>query len=213
MVPGFNLSEIDFLLKKFKVKVKGILHIGAHECEELDLYNNYVTIDNILWIEALPYLVEQNLKKNPNLRIINAVISDTDGVNIKFNITNNVKSSSMLNLKYHKEIHPNVEVIDTIELKSKTLKTLYKENNVKDDDNNFLVLDVQGAELLVLKGMGDILNNIDALYVEVNEKELYDGCCTLTELDNFLFNLNYDRKYLMTLNGYGNAFYLKNNLI
>jgi FkbM family methyltransferase len=211
MIPGFNLSEIDFLLKKFKVEIKGILHVGAHECEELDLYSKYTNINNIIWVEALPYLVEQNLKKNPNLKIINAVVSNTDGQMVDFNITNNIKSSSMLDLKYHKEIHPNVEITDTITLKSKTIQKLYLENNIKKDDNNFLVLDIQGAELLALKGMGDILDNIEAIYIEVNEKELYEGCCTLTELDNFLFDLNYDRKYLMTLNGYGNAFYLKNN--
>jgi FkbM family methyltransferase len=211
MIPGFNLSEIDFLLKKFNLKVKGILHVGAHECEELETYTNYVNIDRILWIEALPHVVEQNLNKNPQLKIINAVVSDKDGVNIKFNITNNVKSSSMLNLKYHKEIHPNVSIVETIELKSKTIKTLYKENNIQKDNNNFLVLDVQGAELMVLKGMKDILNSIDFIYIEVNEKELYEGCCTLKELDRFLSNKKYDRKYLMTLNGYGNAFYIKTN--
>jgi FkbM family methyltransferase len=200
-------DEISFLLKKFNVNVKGILHIGAHECEEADMYSEFT--NNVIWVEALPDLVEKNLTKNPKLNIINAVVSDKDDQVIEFNITNNVKSSSMLNLKYHKEIHPNVSIVDKITLKSKTVQTLYKENNIKNEDNNFLVLDIQGAELLALKGMGSILNNIDAIYIEVNEKELYEGCCTLNELDEFLFKLGFDRKYLMLLNSYGNAFYLK----
>jgi FkbM family methyltransferase len=201
--------EISFLLNKFNVKVRGILHVGAHECEELEEYLKFTNINNIIWVEALPHLVEKNLTKNPNLKIISAVVSDKDGQEIQFNITNNVKSSSILNLKYHKEIHPNVTVVDKVFLKSKRILTLYEENSIKKEDNNFLVLDIQGAELLALKGMGDVLDNIEAIYIEVNEKELYEGCCTLNELDSFLSNLGYDRKYLMLLNGYGNAFYLK----
>jgi FkbM family methyltransferase len=202
-------NEVSFLLKKFKVDIKGIFHVGAHECEE---YPNYLEFTpNIIWIEALSSLIEKSLSKNPELNIINAVVSDHDGQTVQFNIMNNTKCSSMLDLSYHKEIHPEVVIEKQITLKTKTIQTIYHENNISEADYNFLVMDIQGAELLALKGMGSILNHIDAIYIEVNEKELYEGGCTLNELDNFLFNLDYDRKYLMTLNGYGNAFYLKNN--
>lgn len=63
--------------------------------------------------------------------------------------------------------------------------------------------------LLALKGMGRILNNVNAILTEVSEKPLYEGGCVLEDLDTFLFDLGYDRKYLMLLNNYGNAPYLK----
>jgi hypothetical protein len=50
---------------------------------------------------------------------------------------------------------------------------------------------------------------MDAIYIEATEKPLYEGGCVLEDLDKFLFNLGYNRKYLMLLNSYGNAFYLK----
>ena len=39
---------------------KGVLHIGAHICEEKQLYNyNGINDDNILWIEANNDLINQ----------------------------------------------------------------------------------------------------------------------------------------------------------
>ncbi len=205
----FYGENIDELFSFFKVNVKGILHVGAHKCEELETYLKYTTVDKILWIEAIESLIKQNLKINPLLNIINAVISDEDGKDIEFKITNLTNCSSILDLKYHKEIHPEVEIVETISMKTKTIQTLYKENNINPTEYNTLIMDIQGAELLALKGMGDILNNIDIIYVEVNEKELYEGCCKLEDLDTFLLDLEFEKKYLTLLNGYGNAFYLK----
>jgi len=206
----FYGENIDELFTFFKVNVEGILHIGAHKCEELETYLKYTTIDKILWVEAIDSLIKENLEKNSNLKIINAVISNEDGKDIEFKITNLTNCSSILDLKYHKEIHPSIEVVETTKMQTKTIQTLYKENNIPFSEYNTLVMDIQGAELLALKGMGDILNNIDIIYIEVNEKELYEGCCTLDNLHEYLINFNFERKYLVLLNGYGNAFYLKN---
>jgi FkbM family methyltransferase len=200
-------DEISFLLKKFKTNVKGILHVGAHKCEEYPIYSEFT--DNILWIEAHPDLVKENLSKYPELNIFNTVVSDKDDQIVNFNITNNTKCSSLLDFDYHKEIHPEIVIEKQITLKTKTIQTLYKENNIDKTEYNILVMDIQGAELLALKGMGDIINNMDAIYIEATEKPLYEGGCVLEDLDKFLFNLGYNRKYLMLLNSYGNAFYLK----
>jgi FkbM family methyltransferase len=202
--PGEAASE---LLELFKIKVKGILHVGAHQCEELPTYLKFT--NNILWIEAMQDLIEENLKYNPELKIINAVVSDEDEKVVEFNVANNLRSSSILNLGYHKEIHPEVKMVKKLTLTTKTIQTLYKENNIKDSDYNVLVMDIQGAELPALKGMKNILNNFEAIHVEVNEKELYEGCSKLNDLNDFLLNLGFERKYLTLLNGYGNAFYLK----
>jgi FkbM family methyltransferase len=206
----FYGENIDELFSFFKVNVNGILHIGAHKCEELETYLKYTTVDKILWIEAIESLIKQNLEINSSLKIINAVVSNEDGKDIEFKIANLTNCSSILDLKYHKEIHPEVEMIKTISIQTTTIQTLYKQNNISPSEYNTLVMDIQGAELLALEGMGDVLNNIDNIYVEVNEKELYEGCCNLDTLNNFLINLDFERKYLTILNGYGNAFYIKN---
>jgi len=206
---NFYGENIDELFIFFKVNVKGILHIGAHKCEELETYLKYTTTDKILWVEAIESLIKQNLEKNSNLKILNAVVSNEDDKDIEFKITNLTNCSSILDLKYHKEIHPSIEVVEIIKMKTTTIQTLYKENNINPLDYNTLVMDIQGAELLALEGMGNDLNNIDTIYIEVNEKELYEGCCDLNSLYKYLINFGFERKYITLLNGYGNAFYLK----
>ena len=144
--PGETIND---LVNFFKVPIKGILHVGAHKCEELNAYLKYVSIDKILWVEAFPDLVKENLQKNPDLQILNEVVGDEDGKDIEFKITNNTLSSSILDLAYHKEIHPHVVVTDILKLKTKKLKTLLSERNL-GEQYNLLILDIQGAELLAL---------------------------------------------------------------
>ena len=71
----FYGENIDELFSFFKVNVKGILHIGAHKCEELETYLKYVNTDKILWVEAIESLIKQNLEKNPDLK--NGLINGT----------------------------------------------------------------------------------------------------------------------------------------
>jgi FkbM family methyltransferase len=199
---------IDNLINFFKLNVKGILHVGAHKCEELDVYLKYTDSNSIYWIEAIEYLVKQNLDNIPNLNIINEVIGDKDGVEVEFKITNNTLSSSILELGEHKDLHPNVIVTDVLKLKTKTLETIFNENSLHGKFNT-LVLDLQGAEMLALKGLKDIINEFDIIYTEVNEKEIYKECCILEDLDLYLNQYNFERKYLNTLNNYGNALYIR----
>lgn len=205
---NYSGETIDSLIPFFKLNVKGILHVGAHKCEEQDVYLKYTSNENIYWVEAIDYLVEENLKSNPELNLINECIGDIDGKEVTFKISNNTLSSSMLELGEHKNLHPNVSFVKVLDKKTKTLKTILEENKI-ENKFNLLVLDLQGAELLALKGLGDLLNNFDFIYTEVNEKEIYLDCVLLKDLDIYLSNLSFDRKYLNTLNSYGNALYIK----
>jgi len=205
---NYSGETIDSLIPFFKLNVKGILHVGAHKCEEQDVYLKYTSNENIYWVEAIDYLVEENLKSKPELNLINECIGDVDGKEVTFKISNNTLSSSMLELGEHKNLHPNVSFVKVLDKKTKTLKTILEENKI-ENKFNLLVLDLQGAELLALKGLGDLLDNFDFIYTEVNEKEIYLDCVLLKDLDIYLSNLGFDRKYLNTLNSYGNALYIK----
>jgi len=85
------LIPLDFLLKKYNINIKGILHVGAHECEELPEYEKLVPRNKILWIEAMPHKVQECKNRIPNLLIENVVASDTVE-RVKFNVSNNGQS-------------------------------------------------------------------------------------------------------------------------
>ena len=210
---------IDIFQLKFIKDVNGIIHIGAHDCEERIKYLSRfseVTDDDIIWIDALKHKVEEMQSKNSSIRIYNECIGDKDDESVIFKVTNNFQSSSFLSLKEHLIEHPDIHEIAQIEMKTKTLKTFYDENNLKYDKYNFMALDIQGAELLALKGASEILNTVDYIYIEVNTKELYESCALLPEIDEYLSTFGFSRdNILMTEHGWGDAFYTKHihNLI
>ena len=117
-------------------------------------------------------------------------------------------------LKTHLKEHPNVVVVSEEQRITKTIESLYNENKVPVDFANFANLDIQGAELLALQGMGDrILEHLDYIYTEVNEKELYENCALLPDLDAFLKKKGFDRRMIrMTPHGWGDALYVRKAL-
>ena len=84
---------------------------------------------------------------------------------VKFNVSNNGQSSSILELGLHKQFHPHVHYVSSFESKTKLLKDIICNYNI---EYNFLNLDIQGAELKALKGMEEYLNKFDYIYIEVN---------------------------------------------
>lgn len=73
------LIPLTTLISKFKIKVNNILHIGAHLCEEKLNYNEAgISDEQITWIEADNELFEKNLEQYPNIKIIQALISNEE---------------------------------------------------------------------------------------------------------------------------------------
>ena len=63
-------------------------------------------------------------------------------------------------------------MIDTIELKSITIDTFVKNNNIDIKNYNHWVIDIQGAELLALKGAKESLKKCNSILIGVSEKYL-----------------------------------------
>jgi FkbM family methyltransferase len=207
-----SLEEIKniFLLKN--ITCNGCLHIGAHECEEMDLYNKLdIPKENIIWIDAVPFKVEEALNKGiPN--VYNAVITDKDDEKISFNLSNNVQSSSILEFGTHAIEHPHVSYIGKLQLNSVTIDTFFERNNLDASKYDLWNFDIQGAELLALKGAINSIKFAKAIYLEVNEKELYKNCGLISEIDTFLLKYNFKRVATkFTCHGWGDALYILND--
>jgi FkbM family methyltransferase len=202
---------IHKILSDLNIKITGAFHIGAHDCEEIFFYKNLnLTCQDIIWVDALDFKVIQCKERGiPN--VYNAVISDKDDENIIFHISNNIQSSSMLDLHTHSIEHPDVVYIYEFKTKTISINSFFEKNNI---DNvikyNFWNFDIQGAELLALKGADKYIKNVDAIYLEVNEKELYKNCGLIHEIDAFLSNYGFKREItVMTPHGWGDALYVK----
>lgn len=209
------LISLKKLCSDYNFIPKGVLHIGAHQAEELPLYMS-LGIEKVIWIEACPEIfktLKQIVSEFPKQKAYNYLISNVDGQEHNFYITNNGQSSSLLELGKHKTFHPEIHVTNVVVLKSKKGDTFIEDNKINMGDYNFLNLDIQGAELLALQGLKNNLEFIDYIYTEINTGEVYKNCAKVYEIDEFLKKYGFERvETSMTSWEWGDAFYIKENL-
>ena len=203
------LIKLNALVEKYDIKFNGILHVGAHECEEIHDYEVFLPRNKILWIDALPDKVELSRSRFNDILIEQAVVSDNYET-VKFNRSNNGQSSSILELGLHKYFHPHVWYTESFTCETKMLKDIICNYDIP---YNFINLDIQGAELKALKGMEDYLHQIDYIYTEVNSDYVYEGCALIGELDEYLEKFGLKRVETAWCGEYrwGDAFYIRSS--
>lgn len=202
------------LIEKYGIRPTGVLHIGANTGQEvLDYYSNGVS--KTIWVEAdaslIPSLI-YNLKNYPNHLIFNDCLSNEQDKEVTFYIANNDgQSSSILELGTHTIAHPEVHYVNQTTLKTSRLDNLFVENKLNIEDYPFVNIDVQGAEGLVLKGMGELLHKVKWLYLECNEAELYKTCMQLPEMKEYLqqYGFTMKEKVMCGNTGWGDSYFAR----
>jgi FkbM family methyltransferase len=205
------LIPLHELVQKYNIQFKGILHVGAHECEELNDYLRYLSMDKMLWVDALPDKVAFCKERYPGVLIENAIVSDIVE-KVRFNVSNNGQSSSMLDFGLHATFHPHVQYVTSFEGETQLLKDIICKYPI---EYNFLNFDIQGAELKALKGMEEYLDKVDYLYTEVNSDYVYKDCALVSELDEYLGKFGLQRVETKWCENFrwGDAFYIKKSLL
>lgn len=203
----------EFLRKSyytFGVPRKGIIHIGAREAEELEYYLDH-KVNDILWIEADPTAeaaLQNAIKKHPGSKIGMVAIADQTGTITLHRTSNTGHSSSILKLKNHLQYYPYIQETDAFEVQSYKLDDYLTAE--QKQQYNILVMDIQGAELIALKGATETLKNVDAIIAEVNFDELYENCVLMPELDSYLQQHGFVRVDTASIAYYtGDALYIK----
>ncbi len=187
----------DFFRPKadsFLRKLRGLIHVGANSGQERELYAKHGL--KVIWIEPIPEIyarLVQNIALYAGQTAYQALISDTDGQSVNFNIASNQgASSSILPLKDHRKIWPNVEFTRTIRLESTTLATFVHNNNLTLSDYDGLVLDTQGAEMHVLRGGQELLRWFKFIKLEAPDFESYAGIARWPEIGKFLHTAGFE---------------------
>lgn len=187
------LMTLDYLIETFDLKITGVVHVGAHLGEEAVDYAN-AGIANVWWIEGNPDIIEE-LRRNvyPYAhKVVCALITDVADQEQLFNVTNlKSLSSSVFPFGTHAVVSPDMHFVEHKYLQTSTLDGVVAAQGVTRC--NFLNMDLQGAEMLALRGAPLLLEKIDYIFCEINVDELYIGCVLLPELDRFLGDLGYHR--------------------
>ena len=206
------LIKLEYLVKKYDLKIKGVLAIGAHYLEEYEDYAK-AGIKNIIAFEPCKDAYSVLLKKfghgyAENVDLVNCGLGEEDGVFDMYVSKNNQgQSNSILKPKVHLSQHPDI-VFDSTE---KVI--IRKLDNVVFDRTKFNMInaDVQGNEGFVFKGAKETLKHIDIVYTEVNRAEVYENCIQVEELDEILSD--FKRVETKWCGSWGDSLYLSKSIL
>lgn len=207
--PEFPIFFLD--LPKYGLKARGVIHVGAHFGGEVNKYRKN-GLKKLVLIEANPRLAKRLHEKHGSksgVRIVECAVSDQEGL-AQFNIASMDQASSLLDFKAHAEMYPTITYTETVEVRTRRLDDIVAEEGVDLRDHNVISMDIQGAELMALRGAEETLKHIDALQVEASFVELYDGAPLLFDLDRFLEPRGFTRVKTLTPAGqWGDALYIR----
>lgn len=188
---------VNWLRDQGREQIDTVVHVGAHHGQELD---DYLALKprQILWIEADPQTyVELNRRmlsvtsKETKILWLNAAAGDVDGLEIPFyRFNNNGASSSFFRgTDLLRETWKDIGLKETGEtpmLMTRRLDSIFRSIDFQIMGPSILVLDIQGAELAALRGLGDLAQEFNFLEVEVSRESIYEGAPLFAELDSFL---------------------------
>lgn len=195
------------------VRPTALLHVGAHHGEER---NSYLSLgwEAIAWVDALPSAVanlRERIGHSPKERIYEGAAFSSAGLALDFHVASNGESSSILEFQEHADVYPDITEVNQLAVQTICLSDVHdayrQELGLTFD---FVNLDIQGAELAALMGLGPRLACYKWVYSEVSTRQLYKGQPKLADLDEFLALRGF-RRVVTAIHqpeGWGDALYV-----
>ena len=175
-------------IDRFLLNVSHLVHLGAHHGGERFRYDALGL--HVTWIEANPAAfarLSSNLAGVRRQRALHALVADEEGLVRRFHLASHAGSaSSMFERHLHRELFPLVAYDRAITMPTSTLPALLAHHQIRLGTRSALVMDIQGAELLALRGARSILEKFTYIKTETANLEAYVGGCLEAELDAFL---------------------------
>jgi 2-O-methyltransferase len=176
-----------------------IVEAGSHFGEDTLWLGRFWPEGNVHAFEPSPELFALTVKHTSWIRNVHRypfALSDTVGaIELYVSSGASTSSSSILPPKEHLIEHPTVKFEKKITVPTITLELWAQQYGIPRVD--FVWLDVQGAELQALKGMGKLIETTRVLHLEVSMRETYAGVPLYGEVSEWVkargFSLKHER--------------------
>jgi FkbM family methyltransferase len=172
----------------FLEQANGLIHVGAHYGEERLEYAKRKL--RVLWIEANPEhipILKANLRGVPMQSCMQSLLGSKSCSNRKFFVANNEgASSSIYPFQEQSLIWPDLKMSGSKTLRQFTLPEALAGSSKRIEDYDTLIMDVQGAELEILKGIPNLEQRFKRIQLETSDFPLYQGAAIQSEIDSFL---------------------------
>lgn len=206
------LIPLKAAIARHNLKITGIVHVGAHWGQELADYHSNGIYDIVFIEPGVAAFNTLNSRIGPDdkrIVMFNCACGEAEGyADLHVEQQNQGQSSSLLIPKKHLEYYPHIQFVATERVPVRTLDSL----PFSRGKYNLLMMDTQGAELLVLKGATETLKDINYIYTEVNDQELYEGNAMVGELDAYLVDFARVETHWVAQHGWGDAIYIRKTL-
>ena len=207
MKGGLLVAMYQRLFRKYAITPRGVIHLGGHVGQEALPYL-LLGYDRVVFVEPDPQLIpalERNVGYVEKLRghldrfmdgtdgrpfgqVVQAAIGDKNGTATLHVQPQQTQTNSIL-----QPIVGSHEKLDrpsqSIEVPMQTLDT-FMSSGLREgwtaEDFNVLYINVEGAELLVLRGAIDSLKRFELVYAEVNLRPHYEGNPSADDLESFM---------------------------
>jgi len=189
-----------------------IFDIGSRDCEQsIEFYKTFPKA-KIYAFECNPNTLDickRNIQAySDRITLIEGAVCDYDGditfypIDQKNTVTTwadgNPGASSLFksNGKYPVEKY----VQNEITVVAHRLDSVMKKYNIPRVD--IIWMDLQGAELLAVKGLGKHLDTVAYIHTEVSHKEMYTGQVMFSELNNFILSKGFQVANNISMDGW-----------
>jgi FkbM family methyltransferase len=189
IAPDDHRASIEHFLERMRdVGPLGTtVHVGAHAGEEVDSYRAHGA-QRIVLVEANPAscdALRARYAGAADVSVLHAAATDHEGeARLLLHTTDRggTESASLLPMRELARIVPTLDTAGTVDVPARTLDSLLAEEGIDPGDVGLLVLDVQGAELQVLRGATRALESVRAVLTEVALIDLYEGAALEQDL-------------------------------
>jgi FkbM family methyltransferase len=181
------MPDLAVLARRHGLRLRGVVHVGAHKGEEVETYRT-LGVQKMLLVEANPEIHAELAAKcagDPTIVTVQAAASDRSG-SVTLRVSEFSQASSLLRPALTVELYPFTRTVKQIEVEARRLDRIVSDAGLRRDDFNLLNIDVQGAELMVLRGAEKLLAKVEMVNVEVNFDELYEDAAQIEEIDKYL---------------------------
>lgn len=194
--------------------IRQIVTVGAHMGYEVGpMLRRYPNVEFKLF-EASPRHIARLRRRfagSRRVQVFECAVSDRDGL-LTFHETNLEGSGSLLAVGDLGATSYGMKNAETFTVQARSLDSHARDHSYADNQIDCLWVDVQGAELGVLKGANVLLDKIRAVFIEVSVfTPLYQGGALLEQLESALVPRGFKMVSLGidSRNGTGNALFVR----
>jgi len=204
--------DLPALCRKHNLAIEGVVHVGANRGDEIATYDA-MGVGRVVFVEANPNLADAlraRFASRPNVSIFAFAAGEAPS-EAEFHLTSFDQSSSLLKLKRHAEIYPEIVETGTIKVPVRRLDDALADAGFAAARFDLLNLDIQGAELMAMRGCPDLVGRVCAINCELAFEELYEGCALAPQIDAHLAGFGFVRVATATPYhpSWGDGFYVK----